>query len=75
MCDSSGLAPTNYYLFYTPKVLALIALRWLTFARKKQHYLLYDFCYWASYHQLEIKMAQHLDKGAGGLESSIQKLN
>ncbi|CAD7925123.1 unnamed protein product [Amoebophrya sp. A120] len=43
-----GLSPTWYYAYYTPKVISLTFLRWITFVKKKQHYLLYDFCYWVN---------------------------
>jgi hypothetical protein len=43
-----GLAPTMFYLWYTPKAVVLIIARWIDFRRKSQHYLLYDFCYWAN---------------------------
>eukprot|EP00392_Amoebophrya_sp_AT5.2_P011491 g11570.t1 len=43
-----GAVPTWYYVYYTPKVVSLILLRWLMFVKKKQHYLLYDFCYWVN---------------------------
>lgn len=45
----SGGWPLYYYLFYTPKVLSLILLRLVKFYRKKQHFLLWDFCYWANF--------------------------
>eukprot|EP00811_Abedinium_folium_P034803 NODE_7654_length_1560_cov_20.866015.p1 GENE.NODE_7654_length_1560_cov_20.866015~~NODE_7654_length_1560_cov_20.866015.p1 ORF type:complete len:390 (+),score=74.47 NODE_7654_length_1560_cov_20.866015:153-1322(+) len=41
--------PEYYYLYFTPKVIVLTILRWVTFRRKKQHYLLMDFCYWANF--------------------------
>lgn len=44
-----GAWPTGYFLFYTPKVVSLIALRLATFYQKKQHFLLWDFCYWANF--------------------------
>lgn len=47
-CYLLGVAPTQYYLWYSPKAVILITLRWLDFRAKKQHYLLYDFCYWAN---------------------------
>ncbi|CAD7947991.1 unnamed protein product [Amoebophrya sp. A25] len=43
-----GLAPTWYYVYYTPKVVLLTLLRWVKFVKKRQHYLLYDFCYWCN---------------------------
>lgn len=43
-----GAYPTYYFLYFTPKVTLLLFLRWWTFVRKKQHYLLWDFCYWAN---------------------------
>ena len=43
-----GAAPTKFYMWYTPKAIILTTLRWLDFRTKKQHYLLYDFCYWAN---------------------------
>ena len=43
-----GAYPVYYYLFYTPKIVGLVLLRWYTFMQKKQHYLLFDFCYWAN---------------------------
>jgi hypothetical protein len=47
-CYLLGAFPTRYYLWYSPKAILLITLRWLDFRAKKQHYLLYDFCYWAN---------------------------
>lgn len=44
-----GAWPSKYYLLYTPKVISLIILRLVTFRKKKQHFLLWDFCYWANY--------------------------
>jgi len=44
-----GAWPKYYYLFYTPKVLSLIFLRLVKFYTKKQHFLLWDFCYWANF--------------------------
>ncbi|CAJ1440368.1 unnamed protein product [Effrenium voratum] len=44
-----GAFPNLYYLFFTPKVLSLILLRLVKFYRKKQHFLLWDFCYWANF--------------------------
>jgi hypothetical protein len=43
-----GAFPTQFYLWYTPKAIVLITLRWIDFRSKNQHYLLYDFCYWAN---------------------------
>lgn len=45
----SGGWPQLYHLYYTPKVVALIALRWFKFRQKRQHYLLWDFCYWVNF--------------------------
>jgi len=47
-CYLMGAAPEYFYLLHTPKAILLIALRWYTFKKKSQHYLLYDFCYWAN---------------------------
>jgi len=44
-----GAFPNLYYLFFTPKVLSLIVLRLVKFYKKKQHFLLWDFCYWANF--------------------------
>eukprot|EP00928_Gymnodinium_smaydae_P089117 TRINITY_DN73119_c0_g1_i1.p1 TRINITY_DN73119_c0_g1~~TRINITY_DN73119_c0_g1_i1.p1 ORF type:complete len:385 (+),score=60.19 TRINITY_DN73119_c0_g1_i1:51-1205(+) len=44
-----GAWPCSYFLYYTPKVLILIILRFATFYKKKQHFLLWDFCYWANF--------------------------
>lgn len=44
-----GAFPAIYYAYYTPKVLCLILLRLYTFYQKKQHFLLWDFCYWANF--------------------------
>lgn len=44
-----GAFPNLYYLFFTPKVLSLIIVRLVKFYRKKQHFLLWDFCYWANF--------------------------
>jgi hypothetical protein len=40
-----GAFPTKFYLWYTPKAIILITLRWLEFRRQKSHSLLFDFCY------------------------------
>eukprot|EP01012_Entosiphon_sulcatum_P057709 TRINITY_DN81545_c0_g1_i1.p1 TRINITY_DN81545_c0_g1~~TRINITY_DN81545_c0_g1_i1.p1 ORF type:complete len:351 (+),score=52.67 TRINITY_DN81545_c0_g1_i1:25-1053(+) len=45
-CYLIGVAPTNFYLWHTPKAIGLTVLRWWEFRQTKQHYLLYDFCYW-----------------------------
>ena len=47
-CYLMGAAPEYFYLWHTPKAVILITLRWYTFKQRKQHYLLYDFCYWAN---------------------------
>lgn len=47
-CYLMGAAPEYFYLWHSPKAVILIGLRWYTFKRAKQHYLLYDFCYWAN---------------------------
>lgn len=47
-CYLMGAAPEYFYLWHTPKAVILISLRWYTFKQSKQHYLLYDFCYWAN---------------------------
>jgi hypothetical protein len=44
-----GAFPALYYLYYTPKVLSLILLRLVKFYAKKQHFLLWDYCYWANF--------------------------
>jgi len=44
-----GSFPTGYYIWHTPKAILLTALRWHDFYQAKQHYLLYDFCYWANF--------------------------
>jgi len=44
-----GAFPCAYFLFYIPKALVLIFLRFVTFYKKKQHFLLWDFCYWANF--------------------------
>eukprot|EP00971_Amphidinium_carterae_P293313 5823740-Amphidinium_carterae.1 len=44
-----GAFPVLYFLYYSPKVAALILLRAVKFYRKKQHLLLFDFCYWANF--------------------------
>ncbi len=43
-----GAFPTLYYLWYTPKAVLLIGLRWLNFRKRGTHYLLFDFCYFAN---------------------------
>ena len=43
-----GALPHFYYLWYTPKAVVLVALRWWDFRTKGRHYLLYDFCYFAN---------------------------
>jgi len=44
-----GAFPAAYFLFYVPKVIFLILLRLYKFYQKKQHFLLWDFCYWANF--------------------------
>lgn len=48
-CYLMGAAPEYFYLWHTPKAVMLIGLRWYTFKQTSQHYLLYDFCYWANF--------------------------
>jgi hypothetical protein len=43
-----GAFPQYFYLWHTPKAIIYIAHRWITFRKQNQHYLLYDFCYWAN---------------------------
>lgn len=43
-----GAVPTQFYLWHAPKAVVLITARWLDFKKNGQHYLLYDFCYWAN---------------------------
>jgi hypothetical protein len=43
-----GAFPALYFLYFTPKVISLTLLRWWKFYEKKQHFLLWDFCYWAN---------------------------
>ena len=33
---------------YSPKAIVFCLARWNDFRKSKQHYLLYDFCYWAN---------------------------
>jgi hypothetical protein len=47
-CYIIGSHPTKFYIWYTPKALILTFARWNDFRKRKQHYLLYDFCYWAN---------------------------
>ncbi|CAE7561025.1 gpc1 [Symbiodinium sp. CCMP2592] len=44
-----GAFPPLYFVYFTPKVLSLIGLRLVKFYRRKQHFLLWDFCYWANF--------------------------
>ncbi len=44
-----GAWPTRFYLWYTPKAVVLIGLRWLNFRKRGTHYLLFDFCYFANW--------------------------
>ena len=44
-----GRFPALYFVYFTPKVLSLIGLRLVKFYRRKQHFLLWDFCYWANF--------------------------
>ena len=43
-----GAAPQYFYLWHTPKAFGLTALRWHTFRKKGQHFMLFDFCYFAN---------------------------
>ena len=44
-----GAHPLKFYLWQGPQSIILLAIRWYTFRQQKQHYLLYDFCYWANF--------------------------
>ncbi len=44
-----GAWPGRFYLWYTPKAVVLIGLRWINFRRRGTHYLLFDFCYFANW--------------------------
>ena len=44
----AGSWPQYFYLWHTPKAILYVFHRWWTFRQEKQHYLLYDFCYWAN---------------------------
>uniref|UniRef100_A0A7S4LMT5 Glycerophosphocholine acyltransferase 1 n=1 Tax=Eutreptiella gymnastica TaxID=73025 RepID=A0A7S4LMT5_9EUGL len=48
-CYLLGALPGHYYLWHSPKVVVLTVIRWVDFRRQRQHYLLYDFCYWANF--------------------------
>jgi len=43
-----GHAPHWFYVYHTPKAVLYISHRWWTFRQQNQHYLLFDFCYWAN---------------------------
>jgi hypothetical protein len=43
-----GACPQYFYLWHTPKAILYTTHRWYTFRQQNQHYLLYDFCYWAN---------------------------
>ncbi|KNH07723.1 Membrane transporter [Perkinsela sp. CCAP 1560/4] len=44
-----GAHPLKFYLLQGPQCIILLAIRWYTFREQKQHYLLYDLCYWANF--------------------------
>ena len=44
-----GRAPQLFYLFYTPKAIFLLVVRYYDFLKKKKQWLLMDFCYWANF--------------------------
>mmetsp|Transcript_19791 Transcript_19791/g.30978 ORF Transcript_19791/g.30978 Transcript_19791/m.30978 type:complete len:394 (-) Transcript_19791:65-1246(-) len=44
-----GSNPLKFYLWQGPQSIILLTIRWYTFREQKQHYLLYDFCYWANF--------------------------
>jgi hypothetical protein len=43
-----GVVPQYFYWWHSPKAIMYIVHRWYTFRQQNQHYLLYDFCYWAN---------------------------
>lgn len=43
-----GVVPHYFHWWHSPKAIMYIAHRWYTFRKQNQHYLLYDFCYWAN---------------------------
>jgi len=47
-CYVLGTAPGKFYIWHSVKAVTLITARWLDFKKKGDHYLLYDFCYWAN---------------------------
>lgn len=47
-CFILGKFPEYFYIWHTPKALFYTGHRWYTFRQQNQHYLLYDFCYWAN---------------------------
>ena len=48
LADILGAFPHLYHLWYTPKAVTLVGLRWWDFRAQKKHYLLFDFCYFAN---------------------------
>lgn len=47
-CYVLGTSPGKFYIWHSIKAVTLITARWLDFKQKGDHYLLYDFCYWAN---------------------------
>lgn len=43
-----GVLPQYYYIYHCFAGFLLIGSRWWSFKQQKQHYYLYDFCYWAN---------------------------
>jgi hypothetical protein len=47
-CYLLGTSPGKFYFWHSIKAVTLITARWFDFKQKGDHYLLYDFCYWAN---------------------------
>lgn len=47
-----GAKPLQFHIWHTINCIVLLTIRWWTFRRWRQHYFLYDFCYWANIYSI-----------------------
>ena len=43
-----GAFPQTYYKLFSFQIIFLLALRWIYYRSKRQHYYFFDICYWAA---------------------------
>jgi hypothetical protein len=47
-----GQWPQYFWIWHLVNAIVLISIRWYVFRQDKQHYFLYDFCYWANLYSI-----------------------